>query len=82
MGCHEITIAITTLPFAIVGALAGRSQSAADVDYQLSECAQALQTSDGMLTASYRCTSIENGQAAIGRTASAVFTRLTHQRSP
>jgi hypothetical protein len=61
----------------------GMDYSAADLnEYQLSECAQALQTSDGMLTAGYRYTWIENGQVAIGRTASAVFMRLTNQLSP
>jgi hypothetical protein len=61
----------------------GMDYSAADLDdYQLSECAQALATSDGMLTAGYRYTWVENGQVAIGRTATAVFMRLTNQLSP
>lgn len=58
----------------------GMDYSAADLsDYQLSECGQALQTSDGMLTAGYRYTWVENGQVAIGRTATAVFMRLTNE---
>ena len=57
--------------------------SAADLDdYQLSECAQAMQTRDGMITAGYRYTWVQNGQAAIGRTATAVFMRLSNQLSP
>ena len=58
----------------------GMDYSAADLtDYQVDECAQALQTSDGMLTAGYRYTWVENGQVAIGRTATAVFMRLTNE---
>lgn len=58
----------------------GMDYSAAELsDYQFDECAQALQTSDGMLTAGYRYTWVENGQVAIGRTATAVFMRLTNE---
>jgi hypothetical protein len=58
----------------------GMDYTAADLsDYQQGECANALQTSDGMLTAGYRYSWIENGQVAIGRTATAVFMRLTNE---
>jgi hypothetical protein len=61
----------------------GMDYTAAELtEYQFGECAAAIQTTDGMLTAGYRYSWTENNQAAIGRTATAVFMRLTNQRSP
>lgn len=58
----------------------GMDYTAADLtEYELGECAAAIQSTDGMLTAGYRYSWTENHQAAIGRTATAVFMRLTSE---